>query len=142
MSYVLTGGEVRSEETQVQKDRDTQQQRLFCRRRGLHMSVPRSTTHCAHHLSHTQRNKYDIKCTYVTSQLFFRRRLPQPARAHHISPTHSCGSRNLSLDSRRRRRRLGASWGVSSPTCSNKKEKRRRAQSGTSWDLHKVGFSS
>lgn len=34
--------------------------------------------------------KYDIKCTYVTSQLFFRRRLSQPPRAHHISPTHIC----------------------------------------------------
>lgn len=32
----------------------------------------------------------DIMCTYVTSQLFFRRRFSQPPRAHHIPPAHSC----------------------------------------------------
>lgn len=29
-------------------------------------------------------------CTYVTSQLFFRRRFSQPPRAHHIPPAHRC----------------------------------------------------
>lgn len=38
-------------------------------------------------------------CTYVTSQLFFRRRFSQPPRAHHIPPAHSCSFlRSLSAD--------------------------------------------
>lgn len=41
----------------------------------------------------------DIMCTYVTSQLFFRRRFSQPPRAHHIPPAHSCSFlRSLSAD--------------------------------------------
>lgn len=41
----------------------------------------------------------DIMCTYVTSQLFFRRRFSQPPRAHHIPPAHSCSfRRSLSAD--------------------------------------------
>lgn len=43
--------------------------------------------------------RQDIMCTYVTSQLFLRRRFPQPARAHHIPPAHCCCCRrSLSAD--------------------------------------------
>lgn len=38
-------------------------------------------------------------CTYVTSQLFLRRRFSQPPRAHHIPPAHSFSFlRSLSAD--------------------------------------------
>lgn len=49
-------------------------------------------------------------CTYVTSQLFLRRRFSQPPRAHHIPPAHCCSfRRSLSAD-------FGLFLGVSSRT--------------------------
>lgn len=43
--------------------------------------------------------RQDTMCTYVTSQLFLRRRFPQPPRAHHIPPAHCCCfRRSLSAD--------------------------------------------
>lgn len=57
----------------------------------VHMkSVHGKSWHIIKQVTLLQRNKYDIKCTYVTSQLFFRRRFSQPPWTHHIPPTHIC----------------------------------------------------
>lgn len=74
---------------------------LHCSQRwGLHMSVtpsnraheknPRKIWHRVKQVALQQCNKYDIKCTYVTPQLFFRRRFSQPPWTHHLPPTHIC----------------------------------------------------
>lgn len=63
----------------------------------------------------------DIKWTYVTSQLFFRRRLSEPARAHHLSPAHICAFPALPGRTVRAEKAacLRLFWGVSC-TCKKK----------------------